>query len=178
VRQTGYSSFGELIPAGAMSVPMSGDNFPRRYSIVAETRRKWSDREKQAIVAEAAQPGANISAVARRHGIKPSLLFRWRRRAREGQRSAAAPAFLPVTLALPPACSEPVSPEASPAPSSPLPAALPDGEEPDDRIEIELGNGRLVRVGAGVSTDALKRIIDLLDRPGSNGTATCGRQRR
>jgi hypothetical protein len=28
-------------------VPMSGDNFSRRYSIVAETRRKWSDTEKQ-----------------------------------------------------------------------------------------------------------------------------------
>jgi transposase len=159
-------------------VPMSGDNFSRRYSIVAETRRKWSDTEKQAIVAEAAQPGANISAVARRHGIKPSLLFRWRRLARKAPDHPAAPAFMPVTLALPPACSEPVAPEASPAPSSPVPAARPDAEEPDDRIEIELGNGRLVRVGAGVSTDALKRIIDLLDRPSSNGEAAGGRQRR
>jgi transposase len=159
-------------------VPMSGDHFSRRYSIVAETRRKWSDTEKQAIVAEAERLGANISAVARRHGIKPSLLFRWRRLAREAQPSSAVPAFLPATLALPPACSEPVAPEASVAPSSPLPAARPDAEEPDDRIEIELGNGRLVRVGAGVSTDALKRIIDLLDRPSSNGAAAGGRQRR
>jgi transposase len=98
---------------------MSGDNISRRYSIVAETRRKWSDTEKQAIVAEAAQPGANISAVARRHGIKPSLLFRWRRLAREAQPSSAAPAFLPVTLALPPPCSEPVAPKALPSPSAP-----------------------------------------------------------
>ena len=163
-----------------MSVPMSGDNFSRRYSVVAETRRKWSDTEKQAIVAEAAQPGVNISAVARRHGIKPSLLFRWLRLAREAQPSSTTPAFLPVTLALPPACSEPVAPKASPPPSSPLPAALPDVEagRPDDRIEIELGNGRLVRVGAGVSTDALQRIIDLLDRPSANGAAAGGRQRR
>jgi transposase len=159
---------------------MSGDNFSRRYSIVAETRRKWSDTEKQGIVAEAAQPGANISAVARRHGIKPSLLFRWRRLAREARPSSTAPAFLPVTLALPPACSEPAAPEASPSPSSPLPAAQSEAEEDrhDDRIEIELGNGRLVRVGAGVSTDALKRIIDLLDRPSANGTAAGGRQKR
>ena len=161
-----------------MSVPMSGDNFPRRYSIVAETRRKWSDTEKEAIVAEAAQPGANISAVARRHGIKPSLLFRWRRLAREAPIHPAA--FMPVTLALPPVCSEPIAPEASPVRRSPLPAVWPDAEEgrPDDRIEIELGNGRLVRVGAGVSTDVLKRIIDLLDRPISNGEAAGGRQRR
>ena len=94
-------------------MPMSGDNFSRRYSIVAETRRKWSDAEKRAIVAEAARPGANISAVARRHGIKPNLLFRWRRLTRKAELSSAAPAFLPVTLALPPACSEPVAPEAS-----------------------------------------------------------------
>lgn len=163
-----------------MSVPMSGDNFSRRYSIVAETRRKWSDTEKQAIVAEAAQPDANISAVARRHGIKPSLLFRWRRLVREAPPCSAAPAFLPVTLALPPACSEPAAPEASPLPSSPLPAARSEAEEDrhDDRIEIELGNGRLVRVGAGVSTDALKRIIDLLEQPNSNGAAAGWRPRR
>ena len=161
-------------------MPMSGDNFARRYSVVAETRRKWSEAEKRAIVAEAAQPGANISAVARLHGIKPSLLFRWRRLAREAPPSSAAPAFLPVTLALPPACSGPVAPEASPSPSSRLPAARSEAEEDrhDDRIEIELGNGRLVRVGAGVSTDALKRIIDLLDRPSANGAAADGRQRR
>jgi transposase len=66
---------------------MSGANFSRRYAIVAETRRRWSDAENQAIIAEVARPDANISAVARRHGIKPSLLFRWRRMA--------------VTLALP-----------------------------------------------------------------------------
>jgi transposase len=162
-----------------MSVPISGDNFSRRYSIVAETRRKWSDAEKHSIVAEAERPGANISAVARRHGIKPSLLFRWRRLARETPPPSTAPAFVPVTLALPPACSEPVAPEASPATSSPLPAARPDAEGGrDDRIEIELGNGRLVRVGAGVSTDVLKRIVDLLEQPNSNGAAAGGRQKR
>jgi transposase len=159
---------------------MSGDNFSRRYSIVAETRRKWSDAEKRAIVAEAARPGANISAVARRHGIKPSLLFRWRRLARKAELSSAAPAFLPVTLALPPACSEPVAPEASLPLSSPLPAARPAAEDDrhDDRIEIELGNGRRVRVGVGVSTDALKRIIDLLEQTNSNGAVAGGRPKR
>jgi transposase len=146
---------------------MSGDNFARRYSIVAETRRKWSDAEKQAIVAEAAQLGANISAVARRHGIKPSLLFRWRRLAREASAAPAAPAFMPVTLALPPACPEPEAPEGPPVTRSPRPDAE-DGRR-DDRIEIELRNGRLVRVGADVGTDALKRIIDLLDQPDTAG---------
>jgi hypothetical protein len=48
----------------------------------------------------------------------------------------------------------------------------------DNRIEIELGNGRLVRVGTGIDTDVLKRIIDLLDRPASNSEAAGGRQGR
>jgi transposase len=146
---------------------MSGDNFSRRYSIVAETRRRWSRAEKQSIVAEAERPNANISAVARRHGIKPSLLFRWRRLAREAQACPAAPAFVPVTLALPPACTETA-------------AVRPDTERTpfDDRIEIELGNGRFVRVGAGLDANILKRIVDLLDRPAANSERTGGRQGR
>ncbi len=76
-------------------MPISGDGFSRRYSVVAETRRRWSAEEKRGIVAEAAQPCANVSAVARRHGIKPSLLFRWRRikgrRRPPGQRSSRFP---------------------------------------------------------------------------------------
>ena len=152
-------------------MPISGDKFSRQYSVVAETRRRWSDAEKNAIVAEAAKPGVNISAVARRHGIKPSLLFRWRRMAREDEGRPNGSAFVPVTLALPPPDVEmPASPPAHPA-----------SEAPDccsgDRIEIELGNGRLVRVYAGVDTDGLKRILDVLERPGSKDAAPGRRQR-
>ena len=145
-----------------MSVPMSGDNFPRRYSVVAETRRKWSDTEKHSIVAEAERPGANISAVARRHGIKPSLLFRWRRLAQDGEDRQSTSAFIPVTLALP-APEAPVLEAAAgaDAPASPPTAASP---EPDtQRIEIALGNGRVVRVRAGIDVDSLRRILDAAD---------------
>jgi hypothetical protein len=34
----------------------------------------------------------------------------------------------------------------------------------DSRIEIELGNGRLVRVGADVDVAVLRRILDALER--------------
>jgi transposase len=158
---------------------MSGDAFSRRYSIIAETRRQWSETEKQSIVAEAERPGANISAVARRHGIKPSLLFRWRRLAREVQARPAAPAFVPVTLALPPACAEPPASEACSANSSMAPVRSDTGQSQcDDRIEIELGNGRLVRVATGVDTDVLRRIVDLLDQPSSDSEAAGRRQKR
>jgi transposase len=159
---------------------MSGDNFSRRYSVVAETRRRWSRAEKQSIVAEAERPNANISAVARRHGIKPSHLFRWRRLAREAQACPAAPAFVPVTLALPATYTETAAPEASPAISSDTVPVRPNTEQAlrDDRIEIELGNGRFVRVGAGLDTNILKRIVDLLDRPASNSEGAGRRQGR
>jgi transposase len=144
---------------------MSGDGFSRRYTVVAETRRRWSEAEKQVIVAEAARPDANISAVARRHGIKPSLLFRWRRMARTAPGSASETAFIPVTLALPPAGAEPPAPEAirSPADTPPPFSSEATQHHADSRIEIELGNGRLVRVGVGVDAGALKRILDILD---------------
>jgi transposase len=142
---------------------MSGDNFSRRYSVVAEARRRWSEAEKQAIVAEAERPGVNISAVARRHGIKPSLLFRWRRLARDGEDRHSPPAFMPVTLALP--AAETPAPEAIPeAESSPVPPPAAASEAPDaHRIEIALGNGRVVRVGAGVDVNSLRRILDAVD---------------
>jgi len=161
-------------------VPISRDNFSRRYAVVADTRRQWSDEEKQSIVAEASRPDVNISAVARRHGIKPSLLFRWRRLAKEAEAGTTAPAFVPVTLALPPVRTESAVPEASPTAGSSMPTTRPDVEraQHDDRIEIELGNGRLVRVDADVDTAALKRIIDLLDRPSTSNEAAGGRPGR
>jgi transposase len=139
---------------------MSGDNFARRYSVVTETRRRWSEAEKQAVVAEAERPGVNISAVARRHGIKPSLLFRWRRLARDSH-DQSTPTFVPVTLALP--AVETPAPEAAVdvLPVSPPPAAS--WEPAEHRIEIALGNGRVVRVGAGVDVDSLRRILDAAD---------------
>jgi transposase len=169
-----------LILTGTGAVTISRDNFSRRYTIVAETRRRWSDAEKQAIIAEAARPDANISAVARRHGLRPNLLFLWRRLAREGQaRGSTAAVFVPVTVSPPPEGAEAIAPQAAPITCSDVRPAYPSGEagQTDDRIEIELGNGRLVRVGAGVDTGALKRVLDVLDRSVSPFTAAGRRQR-
>ena len=133
-------------------MPMSGDNFSRRYSVVADTRRRWSEDEKQAIIREASRPAVNVSAVARRHGIKPSLLFRWRKLAQKEEKPASAPAFLPVSLAAPAKSSDAVCDRCT----RELAAA-------GSSIEIELLNGRRVRVGPGADLGALKRILDMLD---------------
>ncbi|MET4046095.1 transposase [Bradyrhizobium sp. RT6a] len=47
-----------------------------------QLRRRWSDEFKAQVVIEALEPGASVSAIARRIGIHPSQLFAWRRDAR------------------------------------------------------------------------------------------------
>ena len=49
-----------------------------------ERRWRWSLQDKVRVVAETNEPGSMIRAVTARHGICESLLFTWRRQAREG----------------------------------------------------------------------------------------------
>ncbi len=49
-----------------------------------ERRRRWSAEEKLRIVEEALTSGDSVSAVARRHGVAPNLVYRWRRLMTEG----------------------------------------------------------------------------------------------
>jgi len=136
---------------------MSGDSSSRQFNIVAETRRRWNETEKTAIVAEASTPCTNISAVARRHGIKPSLLFRWVKE-RAGAASNPRPtSFLPVAVPQ-------LANDGQPAPIAPEPMVpgVPSSGV-CDTIDISLCNGRRVRVGVCVDGVALKRIIDLLE---------------
>ncbi len=48
----------------------------RRIEVITgrRPRRNWSDEEKARILAESAEPGVNISAVARRWGVNRGLL--------------------------------------------------------------------------------------------------------
>ncbi len=47
-------------------------------------RRYWPAHEKLRIIEESLMPGESVSAVARRNGVAPNLLFRWRRLMDEG----------------------------------------------------------------------------------------------
>lgn len=128
---------------------MSGDRPSRRFDVVAETRRLWSEAEKRSIVAEASGDCPNISAVARRHGIKPSLLFRWKRiyGGSLAPLGPASPVFVPVAL---PAQS----------PTRPTARAI---APPSSSIEILLAGGRVVRAGSDVDPQALARIVAALE---------------
>jgi transposase len=53
-----------------------------------QRRRRWSLTEKLRAVEEASLPGMTISYIARKYGIHPSLLFKWRRLMSEGGQEA------------------------------------------------------------------------------------------
>jgi transposase len=42
-------------------------------------RRRWTEAEKRYIVEESLTPGLSVSSVARRYGVAPHQLFRWRK---------------------------------------------------------------------------------------------------
>src|ERR1700730_10873664 len=44
-----------------------------------ERRRRFSVEQKLAVLTEATAPGASMSAVARRHGLLPAQVDKWRR---------------------------------------------------------------------------------------------------
>ena len=77
-----------------MSAPSSGTKTFHMIEAVADRfegaprqlRRRWSDEFKAQVVTEALEPGASVSAIARRIGIHPSQLFAWRRDARAERR--------------------------------------------------------------------------------------------
>jgi transposase len=65
------------------------DTFSRVEVITGVARRRrFTTEQKLAVVAETMQPGMSISYVARRHGLSPSLVFRWRRLMAEGGQQA------------------------------------------------------------------------------------------
>ena len=51
-------------------------------------RRQWTTEQKLQIIEESFQPGETVSSVARRRGVAPNLLYRWRRLMTEGGAAA------------------------------------------------------------------------------------------
>jgi transposase len=120
-----------------------------------ERRRRWSVTDKLRIVARQ-EPGARISGVAGRHGVCESLAFSWRRQVPEGVLVAPEMAtFMPVRM------FEPLQP-ATAAVAHPPSQALASARPSSGLIEIELGNGRQVRVGSDVNLAALRRVLTAL----------------
>lgn len=126
-----------------------------------ERRRRWRYEDKVRIVEESFAAGVTVTDVARRNGVAASLVFTWRRQAKLGQLSGGhpAPLLLPVELA-------PAVTDLTPAPASEIAGAesARRSRRSSGIIEIALGSGRRLRVDRDVDADALRRVLDVLDR--------------
>jgi transposase len=111
--------------------------------------RSWPEALKREIVAASLVPGASVSVVARRYDVNANQVFSWRKRYRDVPSVAAvaaAPRLVPVM----------VTPEQDAAASQPASIA--------EVIEIDLAGNYRVRVGSAVDAQALRRVLDVLER--------------
>jgi transposase len=123
------------------NLPIDGHSF-RRVEVLTGTprRRRWTDEEKAAIVAESQAPGAQASEIALRYGLHRNQLYGWRREfglaVANGMVEAGARAldFVPVVA---------------------------DAGSGAAAIEIEIGSA-IVRVRAGVELALLGKVLRLL----------------
>ena len=105
-------------------------------------RRVFSDEEKRAMVAETEAPGGTVSAVARRHGVVTSMLFRWRAQMGLGRGERARLADVRLVGG------------SGQAPSLAIPLPIPEGA-----VAVELDDGRVVFAPPKSDPDAVRRYV-------------------
>ena len=136
-----------------MSGHISRDNI-----VVVETRRRWSDDERHRAVEETQH--LPVSAVARKHGMAKSLLFRWRKEAGLKGKRRQIEGFVPVRIA---ATSREALASSVPAISLPSPPTSVPAAHEAGSIEIELVGGIKLRVSGTVRPEALRQVIAALE---------------
>jgi transposase len=131
-----------------------------------ERRRRFSVEQKLAVLSEATAPGANLSEVARRHGLLPAQVYKWRRLAELGVIGVPGASELPSFVAVEIAQEVPSLPALAATEVKPIVSAEAPrrGRRKAGLIEIELAGGRRVRVDRDVDAAALERVLDVLAR--------------
>jgi transposase len=117
-------------------------------------RRRWTTAHKLKIVSESLAPHASVMEVARRHGLNPNLIYRWRHQAKTGALSRVPegqPRFALVAVA---------------AGSSARPLTRSD-RQGDCIIEVVLRNGRILRLSEGAAPTRVAPLADALEVCGS-----------
>jgi len=121
-----------------------------------QRRRRWTAEEKARIVAESLEADANISDVARRHGVARGLLTIWRRQLSSGGgRHAPVQSFAAVKI-------DPVAPVSDGVPRhsaepDAVATALP-AVRSRARIEIDIAGAR-IRIESGVDHATLAMVL-------------------
>ncbi len=135
----------------------------KRVEIISRVarRRRWTTEEKVAILDEASQPRASITAVADRYGISRNLIYLWRRQAREGSMPGVTVSnggqspFVAVRVA--------DNADQVAAQNAPQRLPVPVGRRRPGLIEIALSNGRVIKVEENIDPAMLWRIVAALD---------------
>lgn len=121
-----------------------------------ERRREYTAAQRAQILTEVALPGARVLVVAQRHGISPSLVYRWRREAagRPARKlRLRPPSFVPLLV-------EGGNPTAGPTRSAEPASSRAEAA----RVEVVLRNGRLLRVGSMADPEDVARLAAALER--------------
>jgi transposase len=111
--------------------------------------RSWPKALKREIVAASLAPGASVSMVARHYDVNANQVFDWRKRYRDEPDVLAdrsVPQLIPVM----------VTAEQDTVAKQPSSVA--------ETIEIDLAGKYRVRVSSGVDAQALRRVLDVLER--------------
>ncbi|MGD9715098.1 MAG: transposase [Thermomicrobiales bacterium] len=137
--------------------PMSTGYIPSSR-MMPDSRRNFRLSDKKRIIAEAMAPGASVSSVARRYGIAPRVLFRWKQ---EQAPPEPEPVFLPVAVRDESVAAE----QASHLPdiSAPPAGAAVIVERARDDIEVELAGGRRLRFAPDTNPATVRTMIDMLE---------------
>jgi transposase len=111
--------------------------------------RSWPEALKREIVAASYAPGSSVSIVARHYDVNANQVFSWRKRYRDDSRAPAVssvPQLIPVM----------VTAERDAVATQPSAVA--------ETIEIDLAGKYRVRVSSGVDAQALRRVLEVLER--------------
>jgi transposase len=111
--------------------------------------RSGPEALKREIVAASFAPGSSVSMVARHYDVNANQVFSWRKLYRDDRRVPAvpsAPQLIPMVVT---AGQDAVATQPSTV---------------AETIEIDLANSYRVRVSSGVDAQALRRVLDVLER--------------
>jgi transposase-like protein len=112
--------------------------------------RSWPETLKREIVAASFAPGSSVSEVARHYDVNANQVFNWRKVYRDDPRAAAVPSSAPVLI--------PVMVTADHDAVAAQPSTV------TEMIEIDLAGKYRVRISSGVDAQALRRVLDVLER--------------
>jgi len=111
--------------------------------------RSWPEALKREIVAASFAPGSSVSIVARQYDVNANQVFNWRKRYSDDPRGSAVPSAPQLIPVLVTAGQDAVATQPSTV---------------AETIEIDLAGKYRVRVSSGVDAQALRRVLDVLER--------------